>query len=249
MSPEAEPAEAHRQEPPDPEPAPARRMRLGLLMRAFGEIGIVTVGILIAFALDAWWDGRPMIRQEQIHLRALASDFQQNVDSLKKLIEVEQRIASSSHELLRRAQASGPGAPEPLSTLISNVFNSARYEPVMGAYEALVNSAGLTLIHDDSLRAALAQFAAKVDDQYAESWSNEHYFAFAREFGGRIVLAFHNDNEAEREREFQELLHDPGFQGHLALRYYGERDLAREYGDLLQQAEAVLAQVREQIQD
>jgi hypothetical protein len=250
MSPEAQPAEAPQESPPtDPGNVRVRRRRLNLLMRALGEIGIVTVGILIAFALEAWWDDRSMSRQEQVHLRALASDFQQNVDALKRLIALEENVAASSHELLLRAQAGESGSSEPLAKLISSVFNSARYEPVMGAYEALVNSAGLTLIRDDSLRAALAQFAARVDDHYAERWSNELYFAFAREFGGQIMLGFRTEPEAERERKFQQVLHDPRFQGHLALRYYGERDLAREYRDLLQQAEAVSTQVRKQIKD
>ena len=227
---------------------PARRLPAKLLW-ALGEIGIVTVGILIAFSLDQWWDNRSLARREQAHLRALASDFQQNVDSLKKLIVLEQQVSASSHELLLRSQSRQPSSSESLSKLFARVFNSGRYEPVMGAYEALVNSAGLTLIQDDSLRAALAQFSARVNDRYAERWSNELYFTFAREFGGRIVLAFETTSDADREREFQELLHDPRFQGHIALRYSGERDMAREYDGLLQQAEAVLSQVHKQIDD
>ena len=98
----------------------------------------------------------------------------------------------------------------------------------MGAHEALVNSGRLTLIRQEALRAALAEFAAKVGGQYTESWSEEHYFAFAREFAGL------------RDRRFQE---------HLALRYYSERDVANKYRGLLQKAEAVLAQVRAQVRD
>ena len=172
----------------------------------------------------------------------------ERVDALKRLIELEEGVASSSRELLLWAQARETRSSESLDKLISGVFNSARHEPVMGAYEALVNSAGLTLIRDDSLRASLAQFAARVNDKYAENWSNEHYFAFAREFGGRIMLGFHEGKTgADRGRELEELLHDPSFQRHLALRYYSERDMAREYGELLRQAEAVLAQVRAQM--
>lgn len=251
MSAEAEPAEARQQEhpAPDPEIAPARRMPLSLLIRGLGEIGIVTIGILIAFALDAWWDNRSMARQEQVHLRALASDFQQNVDSLKKLLTLEQDVASSSQQLLLRAQGRAPDSSESVSQLVSNVFSSARYRPVMGAYEALVNSAGLTLIQDDSLRAALAQFAARVNDQYAERWSNDLYFAFAREFGGQIALGFQHEAAADREREFQQLLKDPRFQAHVAMRHVGELDLVREYEDLLEQAEGVLTQVRAQIKN
>jgi hypothetical protein len=227
-----------------------QKTRLLFVMRALREIGIVTVGILIAFALDAWWDGRSMAKQEQIHLRALASDFEQNAAMLKRLIELEESIASSSHELLLRAQGRAASSSESVSALVDKVFNSARYEPVMGAYEALVNSAGLTLIQDDSLRASLAQFAARARDPYAENWSNEHYFAFAREFGGLIVFGFHEGKTgADRDSEIQELLRDPAFQRHLAFRYYSERDMVREYSELQRQAEAVLAQVRTQITD
>jgi len=250
MSPEVQPVEA-RQEPPPPQPEihAVQRVRLNLVMRGLAEIGIVTVGILIAFALDAWWDDRAMTRQERVHLQALASDFQQNVDSLKRLVALEHSVASSSYEVLLRSQGREARSSESLSTLVGSVFNSARYEPVMGAYEALVNSAGLTLIQDDSLRAALAQFAARVRDQYTEHWSNELYFAFAREFGGRIVLGFNFATEAERERDFQQLLQDPRFQSHVAMRYSSERDMEGEYGDLLRQAEAVLAQVHEQMEN
>jgi len=216
--------------------------------RPLGEIVIVTVGILIAFALDAWWDDRATAQQEQVHLRALASDLQQNIAALRTLIETEESVTSSSEELLRLARAQKGGSAPSLEGLFTSVFNSSRYEPVMGAYEALVNSGGLTLIRDESLRAALAEFAAKVSGRYAESWSDEQYFSFAREFAGRVALLHVQNQGADvRERAYQEMLRDPRFQEHLALRYYGERDVANKYRGLLQQAEAVLAQLRKQI--
>jgi hypothetical protein len=80
--------------------------------------------------------------------------------------------------------------------------------------------------------------------------SNEQYFAFAREFGGRIVLIIHQEMPAaDRERKFEELLDDPGFQGYLALRYYVELDMAKGYSDLTKQAEAILTQVQKQLRE
>lgn len=221
-----------------------------VVARPLGEIAIVTVGILIAFALEAWWDGREKAAQEQVHLRALASDLQQNIGSLKKLIAKEEAVMSSSQELLKHARGQQPGQTASLEELVNQVFNSARFEPVMGAYEALVNSGGLTLIRDEALRAALAEFAAQVSGQYTESWSEEHYFAFAREYAGRVMV-LHSQNPAAdaRKRAYAEMLRDSRFQEHLALRYYSERDVANKYRGLLQKAEAVLAQVRAQVED
>jgi len=225
----------------------ARRLWSGVARR-LGEIAIVTAGILIAFALDAWWGNRATAEQEQIHLRALVSDLQRNVTELKSLIEMEEAIVSNSRELLRLARTERTSASPALQPLVDQVFNSRRYEPVMGAYEALVNSGGLTLIRDESLRAALAEFAARVRGQYAESWSDEHYFAFAREFGGRIVLLHTQQTDsAVAEREVEQMLQNPEFLEHLAMRYVSERDIARKYAALLEQAEALLVQLRAQI--
>ena len=218
--------------------------------RPLGEIAIVTVGILIAFALEAWWDGREKAAQEQVHLRALASDLQQNIAALQMLIEQEESVMSGTQELLKRARAQQSEDTASLEELFNQVFNSARFEPVMGAYEALVNSGGLTLIRDEALRAALAEFAAKVGGQYIESWSAEHYFAFAREFAGPVLLLQTQNPAADaRERAYEEMLRDRRFQAHLALRFYSERDVTSKYRGLLQQAEAVLAQVRTQVRD
>jgi hypothetical protein len=43
------------------------------------------------------------------------------------------------------------------------------------------------------------------------------------------------------------MLRNPRFHQHLAMRYYAERDLAREYRELLQRAESVLTQLQAQL--
>jgi hypothetical protein len=225
-----------------PHPSSRRWKRFA---RALSEIPIVTAGILIAFALDAWWDSRGTADREQIHLRALTSDFEQNVAALQVLVKTEEEIMASSQALLKLARAMQPVTTARVVELMSEVFNSNRYEPVMGAYEALVNSGGLMLIRDESLRAALAQFAAQAGGTYSESWSNEHYFAFAREFGGTFMLySWDRAGDAADERVVLEMLRNPRFQEHLVMRHYAERDMAKKYRALLQQAESVLALLR-----
>jgi hypothetical protein len=227
---------------------PVGRRRWRRLARALGEIAIVTAGILIAFALDAWWDNRATAEREQIHLRALVSDFEKNVASLQTLIKIEDDVMSGSRALLELARAAQPVEKKSLVELMNRVFNSSRYEPVMGAYEALVNSGGLMLIRDESLRAALAEFSARVEGRYAEAWSSEHYFAFVREFGASYTLyTWDKERGKPDERVLEQMLRNPRFHEHLAMRYYSERDLAREYRQLQQQATGVLTQLRAQL--
>lgn len=210
------------------------------LSRVVGEIGIVTVGILLAFALDAWWDGRASSRQEQFHLRALAADFRQNAERLKAMIELQDRVSTSCMDLLAIARGREAGSSDSIRRLMPQVFNSARYEPVMGAYEALVNSAGLTLIRDEALRGALAEFAAQVRGDYAQRFADAHYFAFSHEFTGRLRFVEVEENVPSRADEYAALLADPRFQEFLLLRGAVERDVGRVYRRLAEQAQKVL---------
>lgn len=235
-------------EPVPPDPPPFMRLRRSRsLTQALLEIGIVVVGILIAFALDAGWARRRAAAEERAHIRALSSDFESNAQRLERLIRLEERISSGSATLLGIAVSGDKVSADSIAGLMSIVFTSNRYEPVMGAYEALVNSAGLTIIRDDSLRAALAEYAARVNGRYYERYSDELYFAFIRDFTGRLQI-FDGVQESPRSAEsYAALLRDPRFREQLALRHLSERDVARRYRELHVQAAAIRAMLAAQL--
>lgn len=217
--------------------------------RVLIEMLVVVASILIAFSLDAWWSKRATERTETAHLRALRSDFEQNVSRLKVHIEREERIADASRRLLLVAISPNTLSPEDsVSNLLGQVFNSGRFDPVMGAYEAVVNSGGLAQVRDDSLRLALADFASLLDGRYHERFSDELYFDFIRGFEGQLgfsaaVLASDSLAAAHvvtMSRSRRELLRDPRFREHLALRYLAESGVAAAYRGLLEKAERVL---------
>lgn len=156
-------------------------------LRVLVEVLVVVASILIAFSLDAWWSKRAEERTGTAHLRALRSDFEQNVARLRVHIEREERIADASRRLLLVAISPDTPSPEDsVDNLMGQVFNSGRFDPVMGAYEAVVNSGGLAQVRDDSLRLALADFASLLDGRYHERFSEELYFDFIRGFEGQL---------------------------------------------------------------
>jgi hypothetical protein len=211
------------------------------------EALVVVASILVAFSLDAWWSERAERRTEAAHLRALRSDFEQNVSRLKVLIEQEERIADASQRLLLAAISPTTPSPEDsLANLLGQVFNSGRFDPLMGAYEAVVNSGGLAQVRDDSLRLVLAEFASLLEGRYYERFSNELYFDFIRGFTGQlgfsaaVVASDSLAAAAAASRPRVELLRDPKFREQLALRYIAESNVAVSYRGLLEKAERVL---------
>lgn len=217
------------------------------------ETGIVVVGILIAFGLNSWWEGRTASDRERAHLSALHSDFERNVERLEALAMTQDRVSRASGDLLLIARARASASPDSADHLMSEVFNSDQFDPVMGAYENLVNSGGLAQIRDSDLQAALASFAAMVDSRYWEEFSTALYLDFNREFMGRLGWAdmiLRNElttgDEASpgpRSGWNLELLADPAFQDHLAVRFSSQRDVAAMYRQLAEQAGLVLERI------
>lgn len=213
------------------------------------EIGIVVVGILIAFALDSWWNRRTDARREAAHLLALHADFQENLERLREHIAREEQTMEASRNLLRLMRA-GPLPPaDSVTNLLGQVFNSGQFEPATGAYDAIVGAGDFALIRDDTLRAALAGFAASIRTRYAERFAEQLYLAFISEFMGRLRWlewpgdAAQLDPATRRTFDVAALIRDPRFEDHLATRLISARDLARQYQDLAEQAERVLARI------
>jgi hypothetical protein len=217
------------------------------LLRAAREIAIVTLGILIAFALNTWWENHKEARQEQQHLRALVSDFEQNVGQLKEMIAAQERIAANSLTLLKATRSTEAMSADQTQELIAGVFSSKRFEPVMGAYEGLVNSAGLTLVRNNKLRAALASFAAAVSGRYGERFGDEMFFSFIREFVGKLQFADLLIGAPTSPKAYAAVLADAKFQDYLAVRYQMEGQIAEQYRRRLQQSEEILALLQKEI--
>jgi hypothetical protein len=222
------------------------------------ETAVVVAGILIAFTLNSWWQGRSAAVREQAHLHALRSDFEENVTRLEGLTDFQERVSGASGELLLVARGHRSAAPDSVDRLLGQVFSSNRFDAVMGAYEDLVNSGGLAQIRDDTLRSALAGFASMLDSRYAEQFSTALYLDFTRAFVGelgwadavlRFELAVDSPDIEDGARNWnQELLQDSVFQEHLALRFLSERDLAWAYRSLETQARQVLDRIEHLLQ-
>jgi hypothetical protein len=221
---------------------------MGLLLESF----VVVASILVAFGLDAWWEHRVEREREAASLRALEADFEQNVSRLSTLAATEESISRASRDLLVLAVEDRSAADEDSARrLLGQVLNSVRFEPLMGAYEAVVSSGGLSQIRDDSLRAALAQFASTLDVRYAERFSDEIYLDFFGDFTGQLGFAEAVLAESSGAPTapggagaLAALLANPRFREHLAMRHLTERDVARSYRALLEQAQEVLRLVK-----
>jgi len=121
-----------------------------------GEVAITTIGILIAVAVNAWWENRQDRRVELEALREMRAGLTIDLGDLREDLHRYRRVDRSTRLLLDRIHRGLPLEPG-LDTVFGAQLIYRQHLGNSTAYESL-RSRGLGLIADDSLRLAVIDF-------------------------------------------------------------------------------------------
>jgi hypothetical protein len=128
--------------------------------------GVVIVGsILLAFGIDAWWDGLQERREEQQILRGLQEEFQGHEGDLADWVVTQENLVAHTTRFMNYLAADD--AQLSLTALDSAAFYTAyagTWDPGNSVLNAVISSGRLRLIRDTQLRSALAGWQAIVDE-------------------------------------------------------------------------------------
>lgn len=158
----------------------ARKWKQVPWLRIGAEAVAIIASILIAFSLDAWWDGRQVSAREHQYLVSLDQDFQANQSDLRHTIQVQDSVLESIRGLVLLAATTPPSpTAEPVKRLIARVFRDTNvgFTPNIGTYRELLNTSSLHVLTDDSLRILLSDFdvaaqrIGRLEEGAGDSWS------------------------------------------------------------------------------
>lgn len=216
------------------------------------EVLIVIVGVVVGFQISAWGQERDLADREAAQMSALREDFVANREQLTSVIASLKRITSSHREMLRVIHGESPRpAPDSLVVLVNTTFEFRRFEPVLGAYDAMVNAGDVRLLSDPDLRSHLAQFADK-----AEAGFEDEEQATAIRVGLLTYLAENGDILAvvrpswratvgfptsTMPMDFDSLLSDPEFSSYVTGLAFMEAQVLYFYEGVQKNLDAVLA--------
>lgn len=129
------------------------------------EAALIVVSILLAFAIDAAWDGREEGRRGGELIAALHADFTRNQELLASARAAHESYRQAAQDFLALATPGSPrpGAAIPDATLIGLV-SWYTYDPALGSLHSAIASGQLALIRDADLRVALAGWIDSVED-------------------------------------------------------------------------------------
>jgi hypothetical protein len=137
--------------------------------RLFAEATAIVLSILLAFAIDAWWDDRSNRRAEQLLLQRLKADFLAIRSSLR-MIESEHRETSAGCiALMSIAEGSSvPSTPE-YDRMVALIFLTSRtFNPGSGAVAAFLGGGGTKLVDNQPLADLLLSWPGLVEELQEE---------------------------------------------------------------------------------
>ena len=138
-------------------------MRLGTIGL---EAVMIVVSILLAFAIDAAWDGREERQREHDLLVTLKADFERNHELLAEARAIHGSYRDAALDFLA---TSAPGEEIPAGVGVSDatllgLVSWHTYDPAVGSLNSAIASGQLALVRDDRLRVALAGWVDSVED-------------------------------------------------------------------------------------
>ena len=139
--------------------------KTGFAGRLVAEGLVIVASILLAFALDTWWDAKTERGEERAALESLREEFVGARDQLAFYLAAHQRIAGAASglsELAGIALAAGEPAVSVPDTALALVYIPPTFNPMLGTLDGLLASGRLGLIRDPELRRSLAAWEGRL---------------------------------------------------------------------------------------
>ena len=134
------------------------------------EFLVVVTGVLVALALNAWWEKRQDIGRENTYLTQLRSDLRINEQRLQEAIRLEQLTRGGASDVLT---ALGAGAAIPLDS--AQTWMIERRAPfysdprlLLGTVSALMETGDINLLRDIRTRQQIIEYQSQIEADQAE---------------------------------------------------------------------------------
>ena len=128
------------------------------------EAATIVGSILLAFAIDAWWQDHQDRAEEQRTLVGLKSEFEQNLGLIEIELSYRHTVLDSIIKIFDASVAPISIEPEVLDGLIGDLAWWQNIKYSRGAIDGLLQSGRLSLIENEELRRDLVSVPSRFDD-------------------------------------------------------------------------------------
>ena len=228
------------------------------------EAAAIIVSILMAFAIDAWWDERQTRIEEQQILHGLKEEF---VVIQKKLTKDKAehltRLRFLEDLLLEFENGPSENAGPILDVALSSLVSPSTTDIGNGTLDALLNSGSVEILLSRKLRARLAAWPGVI----GEVWDDQEngakmvfeihipYFISENVPAGAAMSQWYSDwpipvqSISSDPDAIARLLDDPKFRVLVEVRYGFQRHLTDEFEAAISAADEIVSEIDESIDE
>lgn len=218
----------------------------------------IVASILLAFAIDAWWDDRQDRRDEQVMLASLHDEFAVIKSALEADIERHEQNLASLKTLLQRMNGDRHGDEAAvIEAAFLELLSPRTTDLGSGALEALLGSGRLELIESKPLREKIAGWPGVIYEVWDDQASNAKmvfdtyipYFVRAGWPAGTAMRGWYpawdipERDLADHPDIVNDILQDGRFRTLVELRYGYKLHLTEEFEEAIAAAGAILADI------
>lgn len=175
----------------------------------------IIVSILLAFAIDAWWQDRQDVSKRQKLVAALKTDFETTQGRLVESIEHADELIERGTTFLGILDNQDSYSLEELGYLVSCVSYGIFFKESLIAYDSAVATGSIQLVANSNVVEAIARFSEsleiyRVSDEFQGSvFFLGSIWQLRREIGSSTILSYDPDEDLGRlqlsETELREL--------------------------------------------
>jgi len=134
-------------------------------VRVVAEGTTIVASILLAFAIDAWWDNRSEQKHADLLLEGLAADFHASQAHIEQWLAGNRRILAAQTAFRDRLHESelDTDITVPMDWIVAAV-GAPTYSPTDARLQEAISSGQIDLIDSHELRDELARWRQQIDD-------------------------------------------------------------------------------------
>ncbi|HPF51535.1 MAG TPA: DUF6090 family protein [Draconibacterium sp.] len=133
------------------------------MLYALGEIILIVIGILIAMEIGNWNEQRKIRQLELVYLQGLQSEFEQSLNKLQTLIEVNKSVYEDAKKIADYITTGYFPEEQHLSILIFNAFSREQaYNPNNSLLNEIISAGYLKNITNPELRRELSSWESVI---------------------------------------------------------------------------------------
>ncbi len=164
------------------------RPGLSLAGRFLFEFVVVVAGVLVALALDAWFEGRRDAASEQTYLALLSRDLDRTIADLESFVAFESHQLDDATLAMQALAAPETADHDDVSAAMARLMSRQTLTLKSAAYEDLISTGHLALLRDASLRDGVVDFYQATARNFDVINRNNSFFV-DQSYNAQVILS------------------------------------------------------------